>query len=99
MVPGPPRVGETGKEEVRLKRALHPWPESAMLPPDCETKSGPSLDNANKITQSRKPGPAHRRRGGHGLCPGLWLLGFLGGMTGARAQGVLTPPSQIYERP
>jgi len=70
-----------------------------MLPPDCETKSGPSLDNANKITQRRKPGPAHRWRGGHGLCPGLWLLGFLGGMTGARAQGVLTPPSQIYERP
>jgi hypothetical protein len=30
--------------------------------------------------------------------PGLLLLGFLGGVTGALAQGVLTQPSETYER-
>jgi hypothetical protein len=30
---------------------------------------------------------------------GLLLLGFLAGITGAMAQGVLTPPSSTYERP
>jgi len=57
------------------------------------------LDKAITVHQIRRPTPAHCRRGGAVLGRGLLLLGFLGGVTGALAQGVLTPPSEPYERP
>jgi len=51
------------------------------------------------MKQSRRPGPGPCRPGSGALRPGLVLLSFLGGVSGSLAQGVLTPPSQIYERP
>ncbi|MGD0410923.1 MAG: hypothetical protein ABSC18_04410 [Verrucomicrobiota bacterium] len=56
------------------------------------------LDKAITVHQIRRPTPAHCRRGGAVLGCGLLLLGFLGGGTGALAQGVLAPPSEPYER-
>jgi hypothetical protein len=57
------------------------------------------LHKTSKDTRRQRPAPAQNRPGGARLSFGLLLLPFLGALSGARAQGVLTPPSEIYEKP
>lgn len=86
-------------EQPGQTRALHPGPDGAILHQHCKTKTSPPLRKSSKNTRRQRPAPAQSRPGGARLSLGLLLLPFLGTLSGARAQGVLTPPSEIYEKP
>ena len=63
-----------------------------------KVKPGCLLDKAITASQSRRPTQAHGRLGCAALASGLLLLGFLGGVTGALAQGILAPSSADFEK-